>query len=646
VTLLRVLVVEDSPSDLKLVLRALRTGYPDLHVERVEDAPALRAALAAGSWDVVLSDWSLPAFSGAAALGLVAEMGLDLPFIIVSGSIGEETAVEAMRHGARDYVLKDRLARLPSAVEREVRQARIRAELRERRRQDEQTLREAHEELERRVEQRTGELHVANDRLAAELLERRRAEEAIGVAKQAAEAANRAKSVFLASMSHEIRTPMNSILGYAQLLQRDDRLTGEQRDMLGVIQRSGDHLLSLINDVLEMSKIEAGHRHLVKGNVDLRALLDDVERMFRLRCEAAVLSFTVQRAHDVPRYVVGDEGKLRQVLVNLLGNAVKFTKQGGVTVHVSLALGGQDRLVVRIADTGPGIGPDDYEEIFRPFVQARAGVREGGTGLGLSLSREFARLMGGDITVESRVGQGSVFTFEIPFEPGEGPITGRRLPSPGRVQSLVDDAVPRRILVADDDEDARGWLTELLRQVGFQVDTAADGVDAVAVCKARRPHLVLMDLNMPRMDGYAAMRALRAIPGGPPMAIVAVTATAFDEGRDAIFEAGADGWLRKPVSEADLFDEIARHLSVRYRYAPARPARSFSPQPGAILPLVAGSPDLRDNIIAVARIGDYERLIELIKQLPPEQARIAEELSRLAANFAYDRIELLLGAGR
>ncbi len=467
-------------------------------------------------------------------------------------------------------------------------------------------------------------------------------------ARDAAEAASRAKSVFLANMSHEIRTPMNAILGYTQLLQRDPRLSRSQQDYLDVILRSGEHLLDLINDVLEMSKIEAGHRRLARDEIDLKALLADLEQMFRLRADAKGLAFAIRREPEGPRYLVADAGKLRQVLVNLLGNAVKFTEVGGVTARLSVRGSGEAglRLVAEIEDSGPGIGVDEIAGLFQPFTQARLGVQaHGGTGLGLALSRELSRLMGGDVTVASRVGEGSTFRMELPVELGVTLTAPSPPPRTGQVVGLAGLGPPPRILVVDDDDDNRSWLRRLLAQVGFDVREATNGQEAVDAFEACAPRLLLMDMNMPVMDGYAAARAVRALPSGRGVAIVAVTASAFDEAREAIFDAGADGWLRKPCREADLLEEVRRHLGVEYRYAPevrrtsspGMPAVNCKPDPIRSLP-----PPIAAAFQEAAHIADYGRLTELLGDLPTEHAAAGVELRRLVEAFAYDRIEMAL----
>jgi signal transduction histidine kinase len=629
ITRLCALLVEDSRTDAALITRALRQHFPEVEVERVEDADALRAALRARSWDVILSDWTLPAFNGLSALRVTRELGVDLPFIVVSGSIGEEAAVLAMQEGAHDYVLKDKLARLSPAVERAVLEARTRADLTAQRRRAEEETRRAHDELEMRVAQRTLELGAAN--------------EALRRATEKAEAANRAKSAFLANMSHEIRTPMNAILGYTQLLQRSPALSPEQRQYLDVISRSGDHLLDLINDVLEMSKIEAGFRKLNRGAVDLQPLLGDIESMFRLRADEKRLSFEINRAPEVPRYLMGDAGKLRQVLVNLLGNAVKFTRAGGVLARLLVrSLGASSWLVIEIEDTGPGIAADEVAGLFQPFAQARVGVEmRGGTGLGLALSREFARLMGGDVTVESKVGKGSLFRFEIPIELASPP-TPSRAPPHERVASVRDPGSAPRILVVDDHEWGRTWLRTLLTQTGFDVREAASGAEALQRFEDWAPQLVLMDLHLPDIDGFTVMRTMRARPRGDRVVILAISASVFDDTRDAILEAGADGWLRKPCREGQLLQEISRLCGVQYQYATPY-ARSLSPSsmPAVRPSLVAAElpRDLAAGLVRAARIADYEQLEELIAAIPLDHAELAQDLRRLAERYAYEDIE-------
>jgi PAS domain S-box-containing protein len=467
---------------------------------------------------------------------------------------------------------------------------------------------------------------------------------ALRLARDTAEAANHAKSAFLANMSHEIRTPMNAILGYAQLLQRSQALGGKEKDQLDVILRSGDHLLNLINDVLEMSKIEAGARALKLGALDLPAMLDDLERMMRLRCAAKRLAFEVNHAPDVPRFIVADEGKLRQVLVNLMSNAVKFTARGGVVVRV-MALTGADacaRLVVDVEDTGPGISTDELAGLFRPFAQARVGLEaQGGTGLGLALSRDFARLMGGDVTARSVVGAGSVFRLVLPLEVASAPAAEGSHAPPRQVIGLRGDRAPR-VLVVDDDVDNRSWVAALLGDVGFEIRQAENGAEALSIAAAWPPRLVLMDLHMPVLGGAAAIRALRAstpLSGAEPLSIVAVSATAFADMRATAFAAGADGWLAKPYREGPLFEEVARLLGVEYELALEAAPLSRDLAPPASTALFASlAPELVRELRDAARVADYERLQELIGSLPPQLHRVAEDLHQLLERYAYDEL--------
>src|SRR5437764_6221118 len=361
---------------------------------------------------------------------------------------------------------------------------------------------------------------------ARDVTERKRYEQSL-------QQANRAKSVFLANMSHEIRTPMNAILGFSQLMLRDQDLTPRQCQYLATINRSGEHLLALINDILEMSKIEAGRTTLNLSTFDLPALLKDLEMMFRVRTDEKKLSFSVETIGDVPRYIVADVNKVRQVFINVMGNAVKFTNQGGVSVRVRAHGQGPTgtRLRVEIEDTGPGISLDDQAKLFRQFEQTKTGQQAGtGTGLGLAISREFVRLMGGSVTVTSQVGKGSVFVIDLPLKAGEaGAVLATD--KPRYVLALRPGQPACRVLIPDDVEDNRPPPAQLLAPVGFEVRLATNGAEAVRQFEEWRPHLVLMDFRMPVMDGVEAIGRIRAAAGGKEPTIIAVTASAMAETR-------------------------------------------------------------------------------------------------------------------
>ncbi len=339
-----------------------------------------------------------------------------------------------------------------------------------------------------------------------ELTERRRIEAELQQAKEAAEAASQAKGAFLANMSHELRTPLNAILGFTQLLARDDNLTLDQRDNLATIQRSGQHLLTLINDVLDMSKIEAGRMALRPENFDLRHMLNDLEEMFRLRATNKHLMLDFDLTSDLPRYLYADEGKLRQVIINLLGNAVKFTVAGGVALRAAYHT---DRLSIEVEDSGPGLTAEELTLIFRPFVQvASSQTAHEGTGLGLSISYEFVRLMGGELRVSSVPDHGSVFSFDIPvtLSPADSVPT---IPEARRVIGLEPNQPKYRLLIVDDRDTSRRLLVKLLAPLGFDVREAIDGREALAVWADWQPHLIWMDMRMPVMDGHEATRHIK-----------------------------------------------------------------------------------------------------------------------------------------
>ncbi len=471
---------------------------------------------------------------------------------------------------------------------------------------------------------------------ARDVTERKRYEQSL-------QQANRAKSVFLANMSHEIRTPMNAILGFSQLMLRDQDLTPRQCQYLGTINRSGEHLLALINDILEMSKIEAGRTTLNPSTFDLPALLKDLEMMFRVRTDEKKLTFSVDTIGDVPQFIVTDINKLRQVFINVIGNAVKFTEQGGIGLRVRADRKGPTGpfLQVEVEDTGPGISPDDQEKLFRHFEQTKTGQQTGtGTGLGLAISREFVRLMGGDITVNSQVDKGSVFVVHLPLKEGEAQAVQAK-DNPRHVLKLQPGHATCRVLIADDVEDNRQLLAQLLGPVGFEIRLALNGAEAVQKFEEWKPHLILMDFRMPVMDGHEAIRRIRAMAGGKDLKIIAVTASAMDDNRQELMEVGADDFIGKPFREAELFQKIHAHLGVEYIYAEDSPAPEQSAE---LTPeSLAGWPQeiilgMREAVIT----ADLDQLLAKIQDVEARHPHIAQGLRRLAEGFQYQNLLDLL----
>jgi len=485
-----------------------------------------------------------------------------------------------------------------------------------------------------------------------DITEARAAEQALLEAKEAAEVANRAKSTFLANMSHELRTPLNAILGFSELMERDPDITEGQRENLSIIGHSGEHLLSLINDVLDMSKIEAGRVRLAPEPLDLHRTLRDVAEMMRVRAEAKNLHFMLEQEQDLPRYVRADPGRLRQVLINLAGNAIKFTDEGGVSLRARGAVRGDEVVLeFEVEDSGRGIAPEDLESIFDAFVQVGRSASSGeGTGLGLPITREYVRLMRGDIRVNSVQGQGSLFAFDVKAAVADESEVGlpERLP---RVLRLSPEQPVYRVLVVDDSEANRLLLTKLLQEVGFDVREAGDGAEAVERFREFHPHFIWMDMRMPVMDGYEATRRIKALPGGGNATIAALTASAFAEERDRVLAAGCAEFVRKPFRENDIFRAMQRHLGLEYLYDVA--AAEVPPQVDenererlAVESIDRLPDDLRSRLSLALLEGDVAAIDAVIAEVSARNVPLAEYMDEYAADYRYaELIDLLDGKG-
>jgi PAS domain S-box-containing protein len=462
-------------------------------------------------------------------------------------------------------------------------------------------------------------------------------------AKADSEGANQAKSVFLSTMSHEIRTPMNAILGYAQLMLRDPSLGTEAKANLKIIGRSGEHLLTLINDVLDMSKIEAGRTEINPVTFNFLTLLNDLAAMFRLRAETKALRFEMVVDGEAVPYIVADEGKIRQALINLLGNAIKFTKSGQVTLRVTLHQRNANGLWLsaRVEDTGAGITDEEQQKLFEPFTQAMRGREiQKGTGLGLAITRSYARLMGGDVTVSSNPGNGSIFHFEIPVERGNSGVAVKQNGHRRVVGLRAGTNVPG-ILIVDDQIENRDWLMKLLTSIGFSVRGAENGEAAIRSWEEWRPRLILMDVHMPVMDGLEATRIIKADPRGKETAIMVLTASAMAEDRRVVAQSGADDFLSKPCREDELLEKMRALLNITYDYEEGQsPAgvKTRSTDGLAQLP-----PGLVTELRNATFSGNIRRLNELIVQVrETADAGSAHTLQELADKYDYDALAQLL----
>jgi PAS domain S-box-containing protein len=498
-----------------------------------------------------------------------------------------------------------------------------------------------------RMEKMEAEIFQNSTRLVAANRQLNDANTQLQKAKADADAANRAKSTFLSTMSHEIRTPMNAILGYAQLMLRDPALGTDARANLEIIGRSGEHLLALINDVLDMSRIEAGRTELNPMTFSFPVMLTDLAAMFHLRAQTKALRFElVVEGESVP-YIVADERKIRQSLINLLGNAIKFTRRGQVILRVSLHQRDDGLwLSARVEDTGTGISDREQKRLFEPFVQIRRGSEiQKGTGLGLAITRKFARLMGGDVTLSSSLGKGSTFHLEVPVKRGNAGVAVRQT-TPRRVVRIRAGTDVPRILVVDDQIDNRDWLIKLLTTIGYSARGADDGDTAIRSWEEWKPQLILMDLHMPFMDGLEATRRIKGDPRGKETVVVVLTASAMDQDRRSVGESGADDFLSKPCREDELLEKLRRLLNIAYDYEELN--ETEDPLPSVIGTARAeGARRLPAALVEELRnatfSGNIRRLNALIAEVrTTADAASARALQELADKYDYDALTLLL----
>ncbi len=510
------------------------------------------------------------------------------------------------------------------------------------------SLQRANADLEQRVLERTSALRQSEAK-ALELASK-------------AESANQAKSAFIANMSHELRSPLNAVLGFSQMMMRAKNLTAEHYESVSIINQSGDYLLTLINNILDLSKIEAGKTTLNLQTFDLDHLLDDIEDMLQLSAFNAGINLIFERDVNVPKYICTDQVKLRQVLINLIGNGIKFTKKGSVSVFVtnagqsknisvetlaetleSSSSSSDDKCILNfsIRDTGEGIADEELSELFISFSQAQAGrEKQEGTGLGLAISRRFVQLMGGEISVTSELGKGSTFQFEIHAQLGKEIVSNPN--EKRRALAIAPEQPNYKILVVDDKPVNCQLLVKLLRPMGFEVQEANNGQEAIAIWDQWEPHLIWMDMRMPVMDGYEATKYIKSTIKGNATAVIALTASVLEEEKAIVLSVGCDDFIRKPFKEHIIFDTLAKHLGVKYTYENIQ----YNEQKTHFLSEIFLTPEnlkvMPDSwIMQLYRSSleaDKNIVINLIGEIPENETFLVRSLTKLVHNFQFDKL--------